>query len=100
MKTKLEKLKSVTPDTWARTICLVIALVNQALVTFGKDILPVAENDVYQLVSLIATIGTGLAAWWKNNSFTSSAVEADRYMRQLKLGYPSLDEDIVSEDDT
>ena len=86
MKVFWEKIKTVTPDTWARSVCFIIALVNQLLATLGKDILPFAESDVYQLVSLTATIVTGLVAWWKNNSFTDAAIKADKYMNELKSG--------------
>ena len=79
-----EKIKNVTPDTWARTICLLIALVNQFLAIFGKQALPFAENDIYQVVSLLATIITGAIAWWKNNSFTQAAQTADQIMAGMK----------------
>lgn len=84
MNSVWEKLKNVTPDTWARSICLLLALVNQMLAIFGKDILPFAENDVYQLVTIIATVVTGVVAWWKNNSFTAPAIEADKYLKTIK----------------
>lgn len=86
MNSVWEKMKNVTPDTWARSICLLVALINQVLAILGKDLLPFAENDIYQLVSIVATIVAGLAAWWKNNSFTTPAIQADKYMKALKSG--------------
>lgn len=79
-----EKIKTVTPDTWARTICLLVALVNQCLAILGKEALPFAENDIYQLGSLAATIITGAIAWWKNNSFTEAAKNADALLKESK----------------
>lgn len=79
-----EKIKTVTPDTWARTICLLVALVNQCLAILGKESLPFAENDIYQVVSLLATIITGAIAWWKNNSFTEAAKNADALLKESK----------------
>ncbi len=79
-----EKIKTVTPDTWARTICLLVALVNQCLAILGKEALPFAENDIYQVVSLLATIITGAIAWWKNNSFTEAAKNADALLKESK----------------
>lgn len=38
----------IQPDTIARTIVLVLALVNQALAIFGKEALPFTEDQVYQ----------------------------------------------------
>lgn len=82
----LKKLKDVAPDTWARTICLLLAMVNQVLAIFGKGALPFAENDIYQIVSLAATIITGMAAWWKNNSFTPEAKLSDKILKEMKSG--------------
>ena len=79
-----EKIKSVSPDTWARTVCLFMALLNQCLAIFGKEALPFAENDIYQAVSLIATLVTGAVAWWKNNSFTQAARMGDKIMKGMK----------------
>ena len=79
-----EKLKNITPDTWARTICLFVALANQILIKVGKEALPFAENDIYQAVSIIAMIVTSVIAWWHNNSFTNDAIKADKYLHDLK----------------
>lgn len=76
----------VSPDTIARTIVLALALVNQLLAVFGKGTIEIAENDVYQVVSLIWTIGSALVAWWYNNSFTHHAIRADEYLASLKNG--------------
>ncbi len=76
----------IKTDTIIRTILLLIALANQVLAIAGKAAIPITDDEVYQLVSLIATIITSIWAWWKNNSFTQAAIEADDYMRQLKEG--------------
>ena len=72
----------VKKDTVARTVCLLVALCNQILAVLGREALPIAENDVYQLTSLIATIVTALCAWWKNNSFTKGAILADQWKNE------------------
>ena len=77
-------MKRISTDTIARTICLVFALINQVLAIFGKDVLPFTNDEIYQTVSLVATLSTSLLAWWKNNSFTSAAIEADKLMESLK----------------
>lgn len=81
-----------TKETIARTIVLVIALVNQVLAFAGKGHIEIAENDVYQLVSIIATICATIVAWWKNNSFTIPAIMADEYMHNLKSGIETGEE--------
>lgn len=74
----------VTKETIARTICLSLALINQILAIIGKERLPFAEDDIYQAVSLAATVITSLVAWWKNNSFTKEAIKADVTLRLLR----------------
>ena len=73
-------MKKISADTIARTIVLALALINQILAIAGREVLPFAEDDIYQLVSLIATVVTSAVAWWKNNSFTAKAIEADEYL--------------------
>ena len=75
---------NIKADTIGRTIALVIALANQILAIFGKEALPFADSEIYQLVSLIATIVTSGMAWWKNNSFTKPAIEADTYLKEVR----------------
>ena len=76
--------KKVTTETIVRTIVLVITLVNQVLTMFGKNPLPFAEDELYAMFTAAATIAATLWAWWKNNSFTSEAIEADEYLAELK----------------
>lgn len=75
---------SVSAGTIARTICLILALLNQALTITGKPVLPIADETVNQLVSLGATVITAIVVWWKNNSFTEAAKRGDLVMRNLK----------------
>lgn len=79
-------MNNVKADTIARTIVLILALVNQGLAIAGKEALPFAEDTIYQVVTLIATIGASAWAWWKNNSFTKNAIEADKVLEKLKKG--------------
>jgi len=78
--------RKIEPATIARTVILVLALVNQFLTMQGKNPLPFAEDNVYELVTTIITIAASIWAWWKNNSFTQAAMEADGYMKGLKEG--------------
>lgn len=77
-------MKNVKTETIVRTIVLVIALANQALAIAGKEAFPITEDQVYQGVTLIVTIGASVWAWWKNNSFTQPAIKADKVKDQLK----------------
>lgn len=77
-------MKNVKTETIIRTIVLIIALVNQGLAIFGKEAFPITEDQVYQGVTLIVTIASAAWAWWKNNSFTKNAIEADKFLNNLK----------------
>lgn len=76
--------KKVSVETIIRTIVLAVTLVNQVLTMFGKNPLPFAEDELYALLSTAATIAATLWAWWKNNSFTAAAIEADEYLAGIK----------------
>lgn len=76
--------KKVKPETIIRTIVLILALANQVLAIYGKQAIPITEDEVYQTVTLIVTVGSAMWAWWKNNSFTGPAIEADEYMEKLR----------------
>lgn len=73
-----------TKSTIARTVVLIIALVNQVLTMLGYNPLPWSETEVYEGITLILTVASSLYAWWKNNSFTKEAITADEYMKELK----------------
>lgn len=67
-----------------RLVVLVILLVNQALIVFGLNPLPFSEEQIYEAVSSVATVVVALWAWWKNNSVTKEAQEADVILREMK----------------
>ena len=74
----------ISAGTIARTVVLLLALVNQVLSMLGIRSIPIADEDVNTLIATGWTIAASLAAWWKNNSFTAAAVAADSYMARLK----------------
>lgn len=74
----------ITSGTIARTIVLVLALVNQALSAAGKPMLPIEDAQIEALITTLWTVAAAMAAWWKNNSFTAAAIEADGVLEELK----------------
>ena len=74
----------VTAGTIARTVVLALALVNQLLTAFGYNVIDISTETINTLISTIFTIVTALIAFWKNNSFTQAALEADEVMKELK----------------
>ena len=75
---------NITSGTIARTIILVLALVNQILTAMGHSVINISDESINTLISTGFTIVTAVIAWWKNNSFTQSALKADKVMRELK----------------
>jgi SPP1 family holin len=73
-------------ETIIRTVVLGVALFNQVLMINGKSIFPVSENEISEAIGIGFTIVTAVVAWWKNNSFTAPAIEADKYLEQLRSG--------------
>lgn len=76
--------KKISAGTLTRTAALGLALTNQLLSAAGKPLLPIDNAQLEQLISTGFTVGAALAAWWKNNSFTPEAIEADDFMTRLK----------------
>lgn len=75
-------LKGVSMQTWVRTLVLILALVNQALVMFG-----VTDNEVELetwtwYATYAFTVISAVWSWWKNNSFTQKAQQADAILHE------------------
>lgn len=79
-------LKNISAGTIARTIILALALVNQLLSVTGHAVLPIEDAQIEILVSTIWTMVAAMVAWWKNNSVTEAAIEADKVKTEIKSG--------------
>lgn len=77
-------MKKISTDTIIRSVAMFVALVNQILTMFGKNPLPFAEEEIYEVITIFATVATTVWAWWRNNSFTTEAIKADKYLTSLK----------------
>lgn len=75
---------TISAGTIARTIILVLALLNQILTAMGHSVINISDESINTLISTGFTIVTAIVAWWKNNSFTQSALKADEVMREEK----------------
>ena len=77
---------NVKKETIIRTVILIVALINQGLTVAGINLLPISDEQITEFLSLGLTIVASLWSWWKNNSFTKDAIEADEYLNNLKRG--------------
>lgn len=78
--------KNITAETIARTIICTIALINSVLVMMGKPVLNIGDETIEQGLSIAFTLFTTLWGFWKNNSFTQEAIEADEFLDELRKG--------------
>ena len=74
-------LKGVTVQTWARTIVLLLALVSQLCVILGKRTEAIDIDQWQEYITYALTVIGSIWAWWKNNSFTQKAQEADNILK-------------------
>lgn len=86
----------VSKATIIRTICLAIAIVNIILEMSGRSILPIDNELVTEAVSIVFLIASAVASWWKNNSFTKNAIQADEVLKALNNG-EIMDGELVEE---
>ena len=77
-------MKNLSISTIARTGVLIFALLNQILTISGHNPLPWSDEQAYEGFTLLLTTVASLWSWWKNNSFTKEAIEADKVMKELK----------------
>lgn len=78
--------EKISVGTIIRTLCLLLALVNLTLDSCGYKMLPISDEQISDLVTLIFTIVTSCVGFWKNNSFTQEAIIADGLMHDMKSG--------------
>ena len=73
-------LKGVTVQTWASSIVLLLALVSQLCVILGKRSEAIDVDQWQEYVTYALTVISSIWAWWKNNSFTDKAQNADKLL--------------------
>lgn len=73
----------VSKKTIIRTVLQIVAIVNIILQMTGKNTLPFTDDEISQAISMIFLACTSIATWWKNNSFTTNAIKADNYKKEL-----------------
>ena len=71
----------IKKGTIIRTACLLLAIVNYGLTIAGKSPLPIESETLTEVISFGFTTIASFIAWWKNNSFTQKAIEADEMMK-------------------
>lgn len=79
----MENLK-IEKSTIVRLVIQIVALLNTVLTMQGNHILNLSDETITQGVNIAITILAWAWGYWKNNSFTHEAVQADAYLKKLK----------------
>lgn len=74
----------IKKSTIIRTIILVHALVNEILRARGIETIKIENETITELISQVYLILAVILAWWKNNSFTKEALEADKVLERKR----------------
>ena len=74
----------ISAGTIARTIILLLALINQCLSMAGVSPLPIEDEQVETIITTAWTVIAAIWAWWKNNSFTQAALAGDALKNEMK----------------
>ena len=77
--------KKPSAGTIARLICLVLAAVNLVfLLKTGHSLLPIESGKLEPWITTGLTFAASAWSYWKNNSWTKEAINADEVMQLNK----------------
>lgn len=79
-------LRGVTAEAVTGVLILVVALVNAVLQMFGFNTIPIADNDVSEVVSTVFLIVTTLYNVYKNRNITIASQKAQDITDAIKNG--------------
>ena len=75
---------TITKSTIIRTILMFIVILNIILERFGIDVIPADEHIVTMLVETFIEVAVMVVGFWKNNSFSQTAIKADAFLKRLR----------------
>lgn len=67
-----------------RTLILFLSVINIVLERHGIKALPIENELISEIVSDGFLLCGVVMSWWRNNSFTPAAKQADEYLKELK----------------
>ena len=85
-------LKGLTPSSITTVVVLLIALINAVLQIFGINTIPVTNDEVSEIVSILFLIVTSLYSTYKNFNVTFASQIAQNITDAIKNG------ELVAED--
>lgn len=85
-------IKGLTPSSITTVVVLIIALINAILQIFGINTIPITDDEVSEIVSIVFLIVTSLYSTYKNFNVTPASQVAQNITDAIKNG------EIVAED--
>lgn len=85
-------IKGLTPSSITTVVVLLIALINAVLQIFGINTIPITDDEVSEIVSIVFLIVTSLYSTYKNFNVTPASQVAQNITDAIKNG------EIVAED--
>ena len=79
-------LKGVTIEADVGVLILILALINAILQMYGKNVLPISNEEVSSIISTIFLIVTTLWNTWKNRNITVASQIAQNITDSIKNG--------------
>ena len=74
----------VTKATIVRTILVGLVIINFCLEKCGIDVIPADEYMITMFVETGIEIAILAVGFWKNNSYSKKAIQADEFLKQLR----------------
>lgn len=79
-------LKGVNAETVTGVLVLLLALINACLKMFGIDMLPIQNEEISNIVSIVFLIVSALYNTWKNRNLTLASQAAQNITDAIKNG--------------
>lgn len=74
----------ISKGTIVRTIMVIVVVLNIILKKFNIDVINVSENEILTLIEALIEVAVIAVGFWKNNSYTQKAIQADEFLKQLR----------------
>ena len=78
--------KGITSEAVTGVLVLLVSLINAVLQKLGVNALPIENEEVSNMVSIVFLIGATLYNTWKNRNLTSASQTAQRITDSIKNG--------------
>lgn len=79
-------LKGITAETVTGVLVLFVALINAILQMFGYNTLPIADDNISNIVSIVFLITTALYNTYKNRNVSTASQVAQNITDAIKNG--------------